>query len=28
VEHLIWQGGYAELMILALMESWVSAWMG
>lgn len=26
VEHLIWQGGYVELMSLALMESWVRAW--
>ena len=26
VEHLIWQGGYLELMMLSLVESWVSAW--
>ncbi len=26
VEHLIWQGGYVELMSLALMESWVGVW--
>lgn len=26
VDHLIWQGGYIELMLLALMESWVQAW--
>lgn len=26
VEHLIWQGGYGELMILALVESWLQAW--
>ena len=26
VDHLIWQGGYIELMMLALMESWVAAW--
>lgn len=28
VEHLIWQGGYLELMMLSLVESWVSAWLG
>lgn len=27
VEHLIWQGGYLELMMLALCESWVKAWL-
>ncbi|HCW49181.1 MAG TPA: hypothetical protein DGP25_03835 [Brevundimonas sp.] len=26
VEHLIWQGGYGELMVLALVESWLQAW--
>lgn len=26
VEHLIWQGGYLELMMLALIESWTKAW--
>lgn len=25
-EHLIWQGGYADIMILATMESWIQAW--
>lgn len=28
VDHLIWQGGYADLMILATMESWIQAWSG
>lgn len=27
IEHLIWQGGYLELMMLSLMESWVKAWL-
>lgn len=27
VEHLIWQGGYLELMMLALVESWTKAWL-
>lgn len=27
VEHLIWQGGYLELMMLALVESWAKAWL-
>lgn len=27
VEHLIWQGGYLELMMLALVESWTRAWL-
>lgn len=26
IERLIWQGGYVELMMLALMESWAQAW--
>lgn len=26
IEHLIWQGGYIELMTLGLMESWARAW--
>ena len=26
VEHLIWQGGYADIMILATIESWIQAW--
>ena len=26
IERLIWQGAYAELLLLALVESWVSAW--
>lgn len=27
VEHLIWQGGYLELMMLALVESWTKVWL-
>lgn len=27
IEHLIWQGGYLELMMLALVESWTKAWL-
>lgn len=27
VEHLIWQGGYLELMMLGLVESWTKAWL-
>lgn len=27
VEHLIWQGSYLELMMLALVESWTKAWL-
>jgi len=27
VEHLIWRGGYLELMMLALVESWTKAWL-
>lgn len=26
IERLIWQGGYVDLMMLALMESWAQAW--
>lgn len=26
VDHLIWQGGYIELMMLALIESWIGSW--
>ena len=26
IEHLIWQGGYIELMSLALVESWARSW--
>lgn len=25
-EHLIWQGGYGEIMIAAIIESWVRSW--
>ena len=25
-DHLIWQGGYGDLMMLALIESWLRAW--
>lgn len=27
LDHLIWQGGYLELMMLALWESWMEAWL-